>query len=242
MRDNAATVICILPAFNEAGKIGKVVAAVRQTGRVQAIVVVDDASADDTSGEARSAGAEVLRHKDNRGVGAAIRTGLEYGRAQGFEIAVIMSGDDQHDAGELERVLAPFRDDQADFVQGSRRLPGGKTVNGPLFREAATRFFSVIFSVLSGRKITDGSNGFRAFRMSVLDDPDIDLDQQWLDRYELEVYLLYKAVRSPRIRVVEVPVTVFYRGTTKQYSKMKPVRDWWRLARPLVYLSFGLRR
>ncbi len=242
MADRAATVVCILPAFNETGKIGRVVSAVVNSRQVDKVVVVDDASTDDTSEEARSAGGEVIRHRQNRGVGAAIRTGLQYGRDHGFDIAVIMSGDDQHEAGELSVVLAPLRIGQADFVQGSRRLRGGKTVDGPLFREVTTRLFSLVFTLLTRRRVTDGTNGFRAFVLAILDDPAINLDQEWLDRYELEVYLLYKAVRSPRIRVTEVPVTVYYRGGTKQYSKMKPFRDWWRLARPLIFLTLGWRR
>jgi dolichol-phosphate mannosyltransferase len=242
MADNAPMVLCILPAFNETGKIGRVVTAVRDSGQVDTVVVVDDASTDGTSDEARAAGGEVIRHRMNRGVGAAIRSGLQYGRQHGYAVAVIMSGDDQHEAGELAGVLAPLREGRADFVQGSRRLPGGKTVDGPLFREVTTRLFSIAFTVLSGRKITDGTNGFRAFFLSILDDPGINLDQEWLDRYELEVYLLYKAVRSPRIRVVEAPVTVYYRGGTRQYSKMKPFRDWWRLVRPLIFLKLRWRR
>lgn len=242
MADNPMTVVCILPAFNEAGKIGRVVASALNSRQVDAVVVVDDASTDSTSDEARAAGGEVIRHQSNLGVGAAIRSGLHYGRDHGFAVAVIMSGDDQHEAAELSGVLAPLREGKADFVQGSRRLPGGKTVNGPLFREVTTRLFSMAFTVLSGRKITDGTNGFRAFFLAVLSDPDINLDQDWLDRYELEVYLLYKAVRSPRIRVVEAPVTVYYRGGTKQFSKMKPIRDWWRLVRPLIFLKLRWRR
>lgn len=236
------TVICILPAYNEAGKIGRVVAAVRNSGQVGRVVVVDDASGDATSEEARAAGAEVIRHETNRGVGAAIRSGLIYGRRQGFAVAVIMSGDDQHEAAELEQVLAPLREGRADFVQGSRRLRGGKTVNGPLFREISTRLFSLMFTVLTLHRVTDGTNGFRAFFLSLLDDPAVCLEQSWLDRYELEPYLLYKAVCSPRIRVVEVPITVYYRGGTKHYSKMRPFRDWWRLMRPLLFLRMGLRR
>jgi dolichol-phosphate mannosyltransferase len=242
MADRAATVVCILPAFNETGKIGRVVTAVLNAREVDKVVVVDDASTDDTSQEARATGGEVIRHKQNRGVGAAIRTGLRYGRDNGFNIAVIMSGDDQHEAGELRQILAPLRDGTADFVQGSRRIPGGRTVDGPLFREVTTRCFSLVFTLLTGRKITDGTNGFRAFFLKILDDPDINLEQDWLDRYELEVYLLYKAVRSPRIRVMEAPVTVYYRGGTRQFSKMKPFRDWWRLARPLIFLKLGWRR
>ena len=89
-------VICILPAYNEAGKIGDVVAKVCATGEVDQVVVVDDASGDGTSAEATAAGAVVIRHEINLGVGAAIRSGLGYGRERGFDIAVIMSGDDQH--------------------------------------------------------------------------------------------------------------------------------------------------
>ena len=127
-------------------------------------------------------------------------------------------------------------------MQGSRRLKGGKTVEGPIFREVSTRLFSLMFTLLIGKRITDGTNGFRAFFLSVLDDESINLDQDWLNTYELEPYLLYKAVISPKFKVVEVPITVYYRGGRQQFSKMKPFRDWWRLARPVFFLRFGFRR
>jgi len=235
-------VICILPAYNEAGKIGRVVRKVLATGEVDAIVVADDCSTDTTYDEAVEAGAQVIRHEVNRGVGAGIRSGLLYGREQGFDIAVIMSGDDQHEPKELPDVLGPLRRGEAMFVQGSRRLKGGKTVNAPLFREVTTRLHAAAFSVATFRRITDSTNGFRAFFLSTLDDPAINLEQDWLDTHELEPYLLYKAVRSEHITVVEVPITVYYHTATADYTKMKPFRDWWRLARPIVYLRLGLRR
>ena len=235
-------VLCILPAYNEEGKIGRVVNKVKATGQVDLIVAVDDCSSDNTGREAAEAGAHVIRHETNKGVGAGIRTGLEYGREQGFDIAVIMSGDDQHEPKELEQVLRPLRLKEADFVQGSRRLKGGKAVNPPLFREISTRVFSVAFTLATGKRITDGTNGFRAFFLSILDDNAINLNQTWLNTYELEPYLLYRVVRSKDYRVVEVPITVYYHGQTKQYTKMKPFRDWWRLVRPLVFLRLGLRK
>jgi len=235
-------ILCILPAFNEEGKIGRVVRKVAATGEVDAILVADDCSTDNTFQEATEAGAIVIRHEVNQGVGAGIRSGIHFGREHDFDIAVIMSGDDQHEPKELPEVLGPIRRGEADFVQGSRRLKGGQAVNPPLFREITTRLFSAAFTLATFKRITDGTNGFRAFYLSLLDNSEINLDQPWLNTYELEPYLLYKAVRSPQIRVVEVPITVYYRGATKQYSKMKPFRDWWRLARPLVYLRLGLRR
>ena len=231
-------VAVVIPAFNESGKIGAVVGKVprRCAG---CVIVVDDASADATSDEARAAGADrVLRHPVNRGVGAAIRSGLFEARAAGFEFAVILSGDDQHEPDELPRVLEPLFAGEADLVQGSRWLPGGATPGIPPERRWLTRLYPWLFRLASGYPSTDGTNGFRAFRLVLLDDPRIRLDQPWLDRYELEPYLLFQAVRSG-YRVREVPVTVRYhaRGTTK----MRLMRDGWRILRPIVYLRLGLK-
>jgi dolichol-phosphate mannosyltransferase len=235
-------VVCILPAFNEAGKIGRVVEKVKDSGEVDAIIVVDDRSTDDTREEALSAGAQVITHERNQGVGAGIRSGLHCGREHGYDIAVIMSGDDQHEPKELAAVLEPLRSGVADFVQGSRRIKGGGTVNGPLFREVMTRLYSLVFSVVTWHRVTDATNGFRAFFLNILDRPEFNVNQDWLNRYELEPYLLYKAVSSRNLRVVEIPITIYYHQESRQYTKMRPFRDWWRLSRPLLLLRLGLRR
>ena len=232
-------VAAVVPAFDEAGKIGDVVRKVPR--RLAAcVIVVDDASRDGTADEARQAGAErVISHPVTRGVGAAIRTGLEAARAAGFRYAAILSGDDQHEPDELERVLPPLFADEADLVQGSRWLPGGASPGIPADRRWLTRLYASLFRIASGYPSTDGTNGFRAFRLDLLDDRRIRIDQAWLDRYELEPYLLLQAVRCG-YRVREVPVTVRYhaRGTTK----MRRWRDGWRILRPLVLLRLGLKR
>jgi glycosyltransferase involved in cell wall biosynthesis len=231
-------VAVVVPAYNERGKIGEVVRKVPRRWAAT-VIVVDDCSSDGTADEARAAGAErVLRHDRNRGVGAGIRTGLLAARAAGFRFGAILSGDDQHEPDELPRALAPLALGEADLVQGSRWLPGGATPGIPPDRRWLTRLYPLLFRLASGAPCTDGTNGFRAFRLALLDDPRIRLDQPWLDRYELEPYLLYQAVRCG-YRVREVPVTVRYhdRGTTK----MRLIRDGWRILRPLVYLRLGLK-
>jgi len=232
-------VAAVVPAFDETGKIGDVVRKVPRR-LAAAVIVVDDASRDQTSEEARAAGAEhVIRHPVNRGVGAAIRTGLMAAREMGFTYAAVLSGDDQHEPDELERALPPLFEGRADLVQGSRWLPGGATPGIPPDRRWLTRLYAQLFRLASGYPSTDGTNGFRAFRLALLDDPRIRLDQSWLDRYELEPYLLFQVVRCG-YRVCEVPVTVRYhaRGTTK----MRRLRDGWRILRPLIYLRLGLKR
>lgn len=233
-----AQVAVVIPAFRERGKIGDVVKKVprRLVGR---IIVVDDASQDGTDQEARDAGADdVLVHPQNRGVGAGIRTGLFHAKSRGATYAAILSGDDQHEPEELERVLAPLFAGEADLVQGSRWLPGGAVPGIPEDRRRLTHLYAVLFRIASGFPSTDGTNGLRGFKLSLLDDPGIRLDQPWLDRYELEPYLLFQTVRLGH-RVREVPVTVRYhaRGTTK----MRGWRDAWRIFRPLLYLRLGIK-
>ena len=233
-----ARVGVVVPAWNETGKIGEVVRKVPRQW-VGTVIVVDDASSDRTSDEARAAGADrVIRHERNRGVGAAIRTGLFAAHQAGIEFGAILSGDDQHEPDELPRVLEPLFAERADLVQGSRWLPGGATPGIPADRLWLTRLYPLLFRLVSGYPSTDGTNGFRGFRLAMLDDPRMRLEQDWLDRYELEPYLLYQAVRCG-LRVQEVPVTVRYhaRGTTK----MKFLTDGWRILRPLVYLRLGLK-
>src|SRR5499427_2069324 len=213
-----ARVAAIVPAWNETGKIGDVVRKVPRRWAAT-VIVVDDHSGDETAAEARAAGAEVvIRHERNRGVGAGIRTGLLEAKRRGLEFAAILSGDDQHEPDELPRVLAPLFAGQADLVQGSRWLPGGATPGIPAGRRWLTRLYPLLFRLASGRAVTDGTNGMRAFRLSLLDDPRIRLEQDWLDRYELEPYLLFQAIRAG-YRVREAPVTVRYhgRGTTKMH-------------------------
>jgi dolichol-phosphate mannosyltransferase len=239
--DAPGAALVVIPALNEEGKIGRVVRKVSREP-VKTVLVVDDGSRDATAREAREAGATVISHPVNRGVGAAIRTGIDFALENGYEIVIVVSGDDQHEPAEIPRVLSALADPAVHLVQGSRRLPGGRTEAMPVMRFLLVRVYSWLLRRLSGFPYTDGTNGFRAFKVSLLDDGRIDLWQPWLDTYELEPYLLFKAATCG-FGVREVPVTIRYaNGDPAQWTKMKPFRDWWRIARPLVFLALGLRR
>ncbi len=109
----------------------------------------------------------------------------------------------------------------------------------PWLRRFLTRVYPLLFRLATGFASSDATNGFRAFRVSIFDDRRIDLWQDWLDRYELEPYLLLKTVTTGK-RIVEVPITLVYhqQGTTK----MRGLSDWWRILRPLVFLTLRLKR
>jgi dolichol-phosphate mannosyltransferase len=233
------TVAVVIPALNEAGRIGRVLDRLPPDGRFEAIVV-DDGSDDGTGDEARAHGAAVVvRHDVRMGVGAAIRDGWQAGRDRGRPLLALISGDDQHDPTQLVGALELLERTGSDYVQGSRWRPGGR-VTGPAGRRSlGTRVYSVIFSVLVGRRVTDATNGFRIFRTSILEDPRVNLDQPWRTSYDLEPYVLYKAIRLG-YRVTEHPVTVHYHAA-EPYTHMRGLRDWWRLLRPAVLLRTGVK-
>lgn len=233
-------VAVVIPALDEAGKIGRVLDRMPRDGRFEAIVV-DDGSSDGTGDEARAHGAAVvLRHEVRQGVGASIRDGFRAGRDRHRPWLALLSGDDQHEPEELVGALDLALRSDADYVQGSRWRRGGRVVGPGGSRVTGTRIYSAVFSVLTFRRVTDATNGFRVFRATILDDPTIDISQPWLESYELEPYLPYKAIRRG-YRVVEYPVTVRYHAR-EGYTKMRGVRDWWRLFRPALLLRLGVKR
>jgi len=236
-----AKVIVLIPAYNEQAKIGRVVERM-PTGVADTVLVIDDGSTDGTARSARLKGASVLSLGSRRGVGAALREGLLHARKDGYDIAVIVAGNDKDEPTEIPSLVDLIRTGECDFVMGSRFLVGGEYGGDmPWYRKWATRLHPVLMSLFTGKRITESTNGFRAFRLSILDDPRINLSQRWLDGYGLEVYLLFK-VLTLGIRFREVPCTKIYPDRKLGITKMKPVIGWWDMLRPVCLLGLGLRR
>jgi dolichol-phosphate mannosyltransferase len=242
LKATPARVLCVAPAWNEGERIARVVKAIPRD-IVETTVVVDDGSTDGTAAYAEGAGATVIRAGSNRGVGAAIRSGIDYAIGHGYEIVVIVSGGGKTPPEQIPRLLAPILGGEAEFVQGSRYLEGGEFLRMPLRRRLGTRGYTFLFSLFCRRRVTDASSGFRAIHVSLFDDKRINLWQGWLDRYELEPYLLFKALRLGH-RVKEVPVTIEYPKEADgiAYTKMRALVDWWKIFRPLLFLALGIKK
>jgi dolichol-phosphate mannosyltransferase len=206
------------------------------------VVVVDDASRDRSPDMAEELGFRVIRRAENRGVGAAIRTGIQHARSAGdYEFVVIMSSNGKMRPEELPRVIAPIVAGRADYVQGSRFAAEGRSLQLSTFRALAIPAYSLLASAVLRRRFTDITCGFRAYRLALFDDPRVRLDQNWLDRYEAELYIHYYACRLG-LRIVEVSVTIDYSHLAPgRKSKIRPGSGWWSLFRPLFLLALGRR-
>jgi dolichol-phosphate mannosyltransferase len=234
-------VLMIAPAYDEEAKIGEVV---RRCPRdiVDEMLVVDDGSTDRTVEVARAAGARVISMGYVAGVGAAIRRGFELARAEGFDIVTVIAGNNKDDPAEVTRLLDPICDGACDFVMGSRFLAGGGDGGDmPAYRKVATRLHPFLVGLFTGRRITESTNGYRAITTSVLADPRINLNQSWLDQYELEVYLLIRVLKLGYL-TCEVPVSKIYPPRAICNTKMRPVIDWWKMLRPVFVVGLGIRQ
>jgi dolichol-phosphate mannosyltransferase len=173
------------------------------------------------------------------GVGAALRAGYAYAVRRGYDVAVVMAGNNKDAPEEIPLLLDPIADGRADFVQGSRWLKRGANFGQmPFYRRIATRLHPLLFSLAARRRVTESTNGFRAVRREVLLDPRLNLEQPWLDEYELEPYLYLRAIQLGW-RTAEVPVTRSTRPGESVETKMKPITGWWSILRPILYVAWA---
>ncbi len=190
----------VIAAYNEGRVIRSVVEGVRSS--YPNVVLVDDSSRDNTSDEARAAGAVVLRHIINRGQGAALRTGILYALQQGAEAIVTFDADGQHDAKQIPNLVAPIESGKFDVALGSRFVEAGSNV--PPLRRLILQAGVTFTRVFSGIKVTDTHNGFRAFSRMAAEK--IRIVQ---DRMAHASEILDEVMRH-KLRYTEVPVTITY--------------------------------
>jgi len=228
-------------AYNEGVKIKQTVSRFPKD-RDYDVLVMDDGSTDGSIEALEEFNVKILRNDTNQGIGSAMKRVFQFALDEGYDILVIMAGNNKDDPEEIPRLLEPILYQGYDFVQGSRYLAGGGYGNMPFYRTVATRIIHpVIFSLAVGKRVTESTNGFRAFKVSILQDKRVNWRQDWLDRYELEPYLMYKAIKLG-YKHTEVPVTKIYPPHHLSYTKMKPITGWWSMLRPVIFLGLGLKQ
>lgn len=226
-------VLVVVPAFNEAGSIARVVREVRGELPDLDVLVVDDGSTDVTAQQAASAGAVVARLPYNLGVGGAMRLGYRYGRDHGYQAVIQVDADGQHDPRYVPKLLDALTD--ADLVIGARFAgEGDYRVRGP--RRWAMTMLSVVLSWLARSRLTDTTSGFRAANRRA-----IELFAQF---YPVEYLgdtvetVVHACRRGLRVRQVPVAMRRRLAGTPSQ----SPVKATIYLGRAFTVLVLALLR
>ena len=225
--------VAIVPAYNEEASVARVLDELRAFDDGLDVVVVDDGSTDRTADVARAKGASVVRLPFNLGIGGAVQTGFRYAWEHGYDLAVRVDGDGQHDPRELGAVVGPVLADEADIAVGSRFI-GGSGYRSSRSRRIGIRILAWFVSTLTRQRITDPTSGFQAanrlgIRLFAADYPH--------DYPEAEATVM---VFKHRLRLVEVPVAMRARESGR--SSITALRSVYYMVKVLLAIFVALFR
>jgi glycosyltransferase involved in cell wall biosynthesis len=227
--------LAIVPAYNEAGMVARVIRDIRKHAPDFDVLVVDDGSTDTTAAHAQAQGAAVIRHPFNLGIGGAMQSGYKYALRHDYDVAVQVDGDGQHKPSHLHDLLAKLdaEGDEADMVTGSRFLgdPGYKV---PIGRRVGNLIFAVVMTAITRRRITDPTSGFRMTNRRGIELFAYDYPH---DYPEVEAILM---LHAHKLRLHEVHVSMNQRGFGK--SSIDYPRSAYYMVKVLLAIFIGLFR
>jgi len=224
--------IALVPALNEEGTIATVIAELRAFDSELEILVIDDGSHDRTAEVAQRSGARVVRLPFNLGIGGAVQTGFRYAFENGFELAVRVDGDGQHDPSQLAAVVEPVVRGDTDIAVGSRYLGArGDGYRSSAMRRVGIRLLARVVSLLTRQRITDPTSGFQALNRKAIMLFAADYPH---DYPEVEAIVL---VERHRLRLVEVPIAM--RPRTAGRSSIRTLSSVYYMVKVLVALFVG---
>ena len=204
--------ICVLiPAYNEARTIGRITREVKALG--MNVYVVDDGSSDNTAGIARSEGAIVVSHEKNMGKGTTLREGFKHILKKGYDVVIVMDGDNQHEVKSIPDFIKAMETTGADIIIGNRM---GDIGNMPHVRRKTNAIMSYFISKKCGQHIPDTQCGYRLIKREVLEE--ITLDSS---NFEIESEIIIKACRKG-FKIGAVPIRAVYQD---EKSRINPVVD-----------------
>lgn len=216
---NESTILALIPAWNEGGRIGPIVEA---TCAYLPVLVVDDGSRDDTAAEAERAGATVVRHPQNQGKGVALMTGFAWALERGYQAVLTLDADGQHDPVDISKFLAAYESGAGDLIIGQRNFS-----HMPFPRSWSNPFGSWLLSRVLGTRIYDNQSGYRLYSRRLLEEIELTASG-----FEMEVEVIVQAIRKG-MRIGWVDIRTIY-GIGK-VSHFHPIKDsirflqtvWW---------------
>ena len=197
-----------IPAFNEEKHLPQILTELKEI--TNSIIVCDDGSTDNTSIIAKKFGAEVIKHKKNLGYGSAIKSIFQVASEINSDILVTFDADGQHRIEDINKVLQPIKDEEADIVIGSRFLNNNNDVPG--YRKIGIKLITQVTNASIKKHFTDSQSGFRAYKKQVLDN--IVLTEQGMG---ISTEILIKASEK-KFRITEIPIKILYEGNTSTHN------------------------
>ena len=208
--------LIIVPCYNEQDTIAALYREIREETPYD-VLIVNDCSTDESRAILRQKGIPHLDLPLNLGIGGAVQAGYRYARHFGYDIAVQIDGDGQHDPGQVSALVAPIEQGSADLVIGSRYIDKDGYQSSAM-RRVGIKFFKLLIFCLSGKRITDATSGFRAASRKTMRLFDIYYAK---DYPEPESNIL--AIKN-KLRVFEIPVTMRERqGGESSIKALQPI-------------------
>lgn len=231
--------VLFIPVFNQIREFPKVLEELRATTLpCDTVLLVNNGSSDGSESLVRESGYEYIDLPKNLGVGHSFIKATEWALERGYDTFAVIASNGKMLPSELHRVLEPISSGKADYVTGSRFLPGGEFPNAPAFRRLSIPMVNLFVWLLYGVKLTDATCGYKAYKLELFKRATFDWRSSSLDTYGFEYYLYGKILRDRSIRSVEVPITMRYPGGKAPYSKIKPFKGWYQMLKPWVIARF----
>jgi len=197
-----------IPAYNEEKNIASIITKLKKI--TDSIIVCDDGSSDMTSEISKNLGAVVISHKKNMGYGVAINSIFQKSKEMNSDLLVTFDADGQHRVEDIEKVVEPIKNNNADLVIGSRFLDNKSNI--PNYRKIGIKVITQVTNASIKKKLTDSQSGFRAYNQRVLSQ--ISPSDMGMG---ISTEILIKS-SSKGLRIMEVPITVLYEGDTSTHN------------------------
>ena len=213
---NNNQILALIPAYNEAGRVGSVVT---QTLAYLPVLVVDDGSSDDTAQQAKQAGATVLQQKFNQGKGAALQAGFQWAVEQGYRAVITLDADGQHNPAEIPKFLNAYAANQSDLIIGKRDFS-----QMPPARRLANWLGGLTYSWALGQAVPDNQSGYRLISRRLIEALPASSERG----FEFEVEMITICVRRGFL-LGWVPIETIYAGESSHINPAQHVKNFARL-------------
>lgn len=231
--------LVVIPVFNEGPKLPLLLKELKESPiPADSVLFVDNGCFDGSEKLIAESGYNFVRQHHNMGAGAALIIGADWALAHGYDVICNMAGNAKMLPAQIDRVLSPILCGDADYVTGSRFLPGGSYPNLTLFRRSTIPLVNVYVWLLTGCWLTDATCGYRAYKTEILQRAEFDWHAPWLHGYSFEYYLYAKVLIDRSLRWKEVPVTMRYPPPGVKRSHIRPVVGWYDMLRPWAVARF----